>query len=269
MTSADGGKTWKVGGGDMRKAAGKYAIHPAVVQRGDGNFLAFLRGPNPMPAFVSKDEGETWEPVSTPFPGISVGQKAAALKLASGASCSSASTTRNNSASAAHSRRFCTTTARPGRTFARSKALVGTCPWPRRRTASSTTLGPAAPSSAAWRIMRHGSRKASRCRCLKRSGQVASPTRKLGPTFRLRFVPRFQRHHCFVRLRLGLHCCKALSRLPAHQSPNQGTPHDPLHPSNHRFRPARSLSRPRLRPAKALQDSFCQPRGADHLGLRL
>src|SRR4029077_20824480 len=36
-------------------------------------------------AFTSKDDGETWEPVPTPFPGISVGQKAAALKLASGA----------------------------------------------------------------------------------------------------------------------------------------------------------------------------------------
>lgn len=85
MTSGDGGKTWKVGTGDLRKAAGKYAIHPAVVQRADGNFLAFLRGPDPMPAFTSQDEGETWEPLSTPFPGISVGQKAAALKLASGA----------------------------------------------------------------------------------------------------------------------------------------------------------------------------------------
>ena len=84
MTSADGGKTWIVGKGDLIKAAGKYAIHPAVVQRDDGAYLAFLRGPDPMPAFASKDEGETWEPVSTPFPGITVGQKAAALKLASG-----------------------------------------------------------------------------------------------------------------------------------------------------------------------------------------
>ncbi|OAI55084.1 hypothetical protein AYO44_02795 [Planctomycetaceae bacterium SCGC AG-212-F19] len=85
MTSADRGATWKVGTGDLRKAAGKYAIHPAVVQRDDGAFLVFLRGPDPLPAFASKDEGETWEPVNTPFPGISVGQKAAALKLASGA----------------------------------------------------------------------------------------------------------------------------------------------------------------------------------------
>jgi len=84
MTSDDGGKTWIVGTGDLLKAAGKYAIHPAVVQRDDGAYLAFLRGPDPMPAFASKDEGDTWEPVSTPFPGISVGQKAAALKLASG-----------------------------------------------------------------------------------------------------------------------------------------------------------------------------------------
>jgi hypothetical protein len=85
MTSGDRGKTWTVAKGDLRKAAGKYAIHPAAVQRDDGKFLAFLRGPDPMPAFTSSDEGETWEPLSTPFPGISVGQKAAALKLASGA----------------------------------------------------------------------------------------------------------------------------------------------------------------------------------------
>jgi len=85
MTSADGGQTWKVALGDLRKAAGKYAIHPAAVQRRDGAYLAFLRGPHPMPAFASTDEGKTWEPVATPFPGISVGQKAAALKLASGA----------------------------------------------------------------------------------------------------------------------------------------------------------------------------------------
>lgn len=85
MTSGDGGKTWKVGAGDLRKAAGKYAIHPAVVQRADNAYLAFLRGPDPMPGFISKDEGESWESVATPFPGISVGQKAAALKLASGA----------------------------------------------------------------------------------------------------------------------------------------------------------------------------------------
>jgi formylglycine-generating enzyme required for sulfatase activity len=85
MTSSDRGKTWKVAGGDLKKAAGAYAIHPAVVQRDDGALLAFLRGPNPMPAFASHDEGETWEAVATPFPGISVGQKAAALKLASGA----------------------------------------------------------------------------------------------------------------------------------------------------------------------------------------
>jgi hypothetical protein len=85
MLSADRGKTWKVAGGDLRQAAGAYAIHPAVVQRDDGAFLAFLRGPRPMPAFVSRDEGESWERLPTPFPGIGVGQKAAALKLASGA----------------------------------------------------------------------------------------------------------------------------------------------------------------------------------------
>jgi formylglycine-generating enzyme required for sulfatase activity len=85
LTSADSGKTWRVGKGDLRQAAGRYAIHPAVVQRDDGAFLAFLRGPNPMPAFASRDNGDTWEPTATPFPGIGGGQKAAALKLASGA----------------------------------------------------------------------------------------------------------------------------------------------------------------------------------------
>jgi hypothetical protein len=84
LSSADGGATWKVGRGDLRKAAGAYAIHPAVVQRNDGALLAFLRGPDPLPAFVSKDDGESWEALSTPFPGIGVGQKAAALKLWSG-----------------------------------------------------------------------------------------------------------------------------------------------------------------------------------------
>ncbi len=85
MTSGDRGKTWTVAKGDLRKAADKYAIHPAAVQKDDGSFLAFLRGPDPMPAFSSNDEGETWKPVKTPFPGISVGQKAAAVKLAGGA----------------------------------------------------------------------------------------------------------------------------------------------------------------------------------------
>jgi formylglycine-generating enzyme required for sulfatase activity len=85
MTSSDAGKTWKVAAGDLRKAAGKYAIHPAAVQRDDGTYLAFLRGPDPMAVFASKDDGESWEAVATPFPGISVGQKAAALKLKSGA----------------------------------------------------------------------------------------------------------------------------------------------------------------------------------------
>ncbi len=85
LTSVDGGRTWRVGKGDLKKAAGKYAIHPAIVQQDNGDYLAFMRGPDPMPAFVSSDEGDSWQPLATPFPGISVGQKAAALKLASGA----------------------------------------------------------------------------------------------------------------------------------------------------------------------------------------
>jgi formylglycine-generating enzyme required for sulfatase activity len=85
ITSSDGGKTWTVAKGDMRKTATKYAIHPAIVPRGDGSILAFMRGPDPMPMLVSKDLGQSWEPQETPFPGIGVGQKAAALRLASGA----------------------------------------------------------------------------------------------------------------------------------------------------------------------------------------
>jgi hypothetical protein len=86
LTSADGGKTWKVPKGDMRKSAGgRYVIHPATVQRADGALLSFLRGPDPMPVALSKDMGDTWEVQDTPFPGIGGGQKAAALKLASGA----------------------------------------------------------------------------------------------------------------------------------------------------------------------------------------
>src|SRR5205807_2400219 len=86
LISADAGKSWKVTGGDMRKSAGgRYVIHPAVIQRGDGAFLSFLRGPDPMPVLVSKDLGETWVVQETPFPGIGGGQKAAVLRLASGA----------------------------------------------------------------------------------------------------------------------------------------------------------------------------------------
>jgi formylglycine-generating enzyme required for sulfatase activity len=85
VTSADGGKTWKVSRGDLRKTAGKYVIHPAAVPCDDGAVLAFLRGPDPMPMAVSRDLGETWEVKDTPFPAITVGQKAAALRLESGA----------------------------------------------------------------------------------------------------------------------------------------------------------------------------------------
>ncbi len=86
LTSRDGGKTWSVGKGDMRASAGgRYVIHPAAVALGDGSLLAFLRGPDPMPAAVSKDLGETWDVQPTQFPGIGGGQKAAALKLSSGA----------------------------------------------------------------------------------------------------------------------------------------------------------------------------------------
>ena len=86
VTSVDGGATWSVAGGDLRKAAkDRYAIHPAVAPLADGSVACFLRGPDPMPLMISRDLGETWEAGETPFPGISVGQKAAALRLRSGA----------------------------------------------------------------------------------------------------------------------------------------------------------------------------------------
>lgn len=85
MISADNGKTWKVASGDMRATAGKYAIHPAVAQRADGQIVNFLRGPNPMPVQFSKDLGETWIQKDSPFPAIKSGQKAALLRLQSDA----------------------------------------------------------------------------------------------------------------------------------------------------------------------------------------
>ena len=83
MTSADGGRTWRVAAGDMRATAGRYAIHPAVAQRDDGQIVNFLRDPDPMPVQLSKDMGETWTQKDSPFPGIRSGQKASALKLQS------------------------------------------------------------------------------------------------------------------------------------------------------------------------------------------
>ncbi len=86
MISKDNGLTWKVAKGDMRKAyGGKYVIHPAVVPTSDGAILSFLRGQHPMPVLASRNWGDTWDAKTTPFPGIGVGQKIAAMRLASGA----------------------------------------------------------------------------------------------------------------------------------------------------------------------------------------
>ncbi len=95
LISRDAGKTWKVAGGDLRKAAGdKYAIHPAIAPTKDGGIVAFLRGPDPMPRLVSHDDGESWKMSDTPLGGISVGQKATALRLQCGALLLCASDTR-------------------------------------------------------------------------------------------------------------------------------------------------------------------------------
>lgn len=86
LMSRDEGKTWTVCDGDLRDAVGgKYAIHPAIAPAKDGSIVAFLRGPDPMPRLVSHDRGKSWSVNDTPFGGIGVGQKAAALRLQSGA----------------------------------------------------------------------------------------------------------------------------------------------------------------------------------------
>jgi formylglycine-generating enzyme required for sulfatase activity len=86
MRSTDRGRSWRVARGDMRKSAGgRYVIHPAIVQRNDGAILSFLRGPDPMPMLVSNDLGDSWRVQDSPFAGISGGQKAAVLRLSSGA----------------------------------------------------------------------------------------------------------------------------------------------------------------------------------------
>jgi len=85
ILSSDKGKTWKVASGDMRKSAGgKYVIHPAIFERKDGSILCYLRGQDPMPLLISKDMGESWQAETSPFGGISGGQKAAVLRLSSG-----------------------------------------------------------------------------------------------------------------------------------------------------------------------------------------
>lgn len=86
LSSSDSGKTWALAAGDMRKAVGgEYAIHPAMAPASDDGIVVFLRGPDPMPRLVSRDRGKTWIASDTTLGGIGVGQKAAALRLNSGA----------------------------------------------------------------------------------------------------------------------------------------------------------------------------------------
>jgi Neuraminidase (sialidase) len=75
----EAGKRWRLTKGQID------GIHAATTQLDDGRLVAFGRYPNPMPVSVSTDLGETWQVRKTPFGGISVGQRAAALRLASGA----------------------------------------------------------------------------------------------------------------------------------------------------------------------------------------
>lgn len=75
------GLAWEIGKGDLVKAG----IHPAIAPSSDGGLLAFTRGPRPMPMMLSADRGDSWTAGRLPFTGIGVGQKAAALRLQSGA----------------------------------------------------------------------------------------------------------------------------------------------------------------------------------------
>jgi formylglycine-generating enzyme required for sulfatase activity len=85
LVGSELGKTWSLAAGDLRAAMDdKYAIHPAIAPGKDGSIIAFLRGPDPMPRLVSGDRGESWSACDTPLGGISVGQKAAVLRLESG-----------------------------------------------------------------------------------------------------------------------------------------------------------------------------------------
>jgi hypothetical protein len=85
LVSRDNGATWKVAKGDMRQSAARGVLHPAIAPLKDGTIVAFLRGPDPMPAAYTKDLGGTFAVQPTPFPGISGGMKATALRLSSGA----------------------------------------------------------------------------------------------------------------------------------------------------------------------------------------
>ncbi len=77
--SKDGGESWRLTEGLIA------GIHAATAEPDDGRLIAFGRGPDPMPVSVSTDLGRTWQVRKTPFGPIGVGQKAAALRLASGA----------------------------------------------------------------------------------------------------------------------------------------------------------------------------------------
>ena len=77
--STDRGETWRLTAGLIE------GYHAAAAALKDGTIVAFGRGVNPMPVSVSADLGRTWTVRKTPFGGISVGQRAAALRLASGA----------------------------------------------------------------------------------------------------------------------------------------------------------------------------------------
>ncbi len=90
--SRDDGKTWKdLGRGKPNPifAAGQSGawiagIHAAVDEWLDGSWVSVGRGDlidGKLGMSISKDQGETWDYLSTPFPGISGGQRAAMRRL--------------------------------------------------------------------------------------------------------------------------------------------------------------------------------------------
>jgi len=77
--SRDRGATWRLTKGLIS------GILAATAALADGALVAFGRGPDPMPMSVSRDLGKTWAVTPTPFGPIGVGNKAAVLRLRSGA----------------------------------------------------------------------------------------------------------------------------------------------------------------------------------------
>ena len=116
--SLDRGRSWRVARGLIR------GIHAAAFERDDGAIVAFGRGPDPMPMSVSTDLGESWAVKATPFGPVSVGNRAAALKLPGGALLLCASDTRKPPLTGKHATLAALSTD-DGKTWSHVRAVPG------------------------------------------------------------------------------------------------------------------------------------------------